>query len=661
MFDANDATLEAGNLGVIVKESDVALAFRHESIKPKYWNTQMQNYAALTLAADTNFTAGETFKVDLVLLPFGSKGQDVCQNVLDVYQDSVVNPLTINVKTGTVVDDSFVPTVKAVDNVAEFTLTGGVAAKNTSGVNYAVKVTDFDILGNPLIQEYVDGQWVAYNYSTELGYDGYSVEYEDNSLAYSFVFTQTDATEGRTFRVIKPKDANVNYYVNGKSVKSVNVKAGQTVERPTDAELGVIGHKILGFYSDAAGIHEYAFGQYLTEDINIYVEVSDVLHFTAEQLGTFKATFADSKKVEDGVLALGTEKTCVNMYLYRRDLNINLGEAEFLTLEIPSSTNVRSLHVKLLGTYLDAEGNKKTAEVTSQVENQGDWNNWNTTSYIISPNPSGTYTIDLTNVFLCDGSDIVSKYIAITGIMIFTDPVDNKSAQEVNIASIQGERPATHTVSYMAKGTVVKTEELGDGQKLNIPIDMDACVMGYEVQGYYRDAEYTIKYDFGNWITSDTTIYVKTSDTFYMSSSAVCTFSKSGAVSSVTMQEDGAAQIMGAGDVYVFKNGLSNIDVENQMLELKVKKANNVGVISMYLHGTYTKNGVSGTITDYSGDYWAAFTDTGQVDSEGYSIYTLDFANIKGVSWKTLTGFRIGAYSATELALDIQYVKAGGN
>ena len=41
--------------------------------------------------------------------------------------------------------------------------------------NYTVKIEGCTVLKAPKIQEYVNGEWVDYQYSTDIGFDGYAV------------------------------------------------------------------------------------------------------------------------------------------------------------------------------------------------------------------------------------------------------------------------------------------------------------------------------------------------------------------------------------------------------------------------------------------------------------------------------------------------------
>jgi hypothetical protein len=199
--DIMDARKDVGNFGVIVKDqkitvngesSDVGLAFLND-----FKGTL--NYGSLTLDSNVSFKAGDTISVDLVLLPFGIAGQEHCDNVRNVYNDTVVNALQTTATVGEVVQDTWLPTVKAENNVAEFTIVGGVS-ENTQEANYTVKIEGCTLLKTPKIQEYVNGAWVDYQYSTEIGFDGYAVACENETLTYSFVFRAKD--EGRTFRFV---------------------------------------------------------------------------------------------------------------------------------------------------------------------------------------------------------------------------------------------------------------------------------------------------------------------------------------------------------------------------------------------------------------------------------------------------------------------------
>lgn len=197
---------ETGNFGCIVKDysitvggakSDVGLAFLNDFRSNPHFGDL--NYGSLTLDRSVSFKKGDTISVDLILLPFGTIGQDDCNNVVNVYRDSVENALELTAAVGIAGADTWIPTMVAEDNVAEFTLKGGTS-QGTPEVNYAIKVQGFDKLAVPKIYEKVNGTWVPYSFATELGYDGYGILCENEKLTYTFVFTQNAA--GRTFKVV---------------------------------------------------------------------------------------------------------------------------------------------------------------------------------------------------------------------------------------------------------------------------------------------------------------------------------------------------------------------------------------------------------------------------------------------------------------------------
>lgn len=156
------------------------------------------NEARLTLdLGEVTLKAGDTINVNMILLPWGSqltpKGN--IDSVLQVRQDTCLAPITVTPVVGEVIADAYLPCIKAVDNTAEFTLTGG---EN----NMAVRVYGFDGYEKPVIEEKVNGKWVTFNVASDTnGYDGYGVYYDgDGTYSYAFIVSMNDG-EARTFRV----------------------------------------------------------------------------------------------------------------------------------------------------------------------------------------------------------------------------------------------------------------------------------------------------------------------------------------------------------------------------------------------------------------------------------------------------------------------------
>ncbi len=192
---------EGGNFGLIVKNhfitvngkaSDLGLAFYNGRIKR---GGKYVNRGSLTLAANTTFAVGDKITVNAILLPYGSVGQTSCDNVKKVYRDSVANALSVTAQTGTVVFDEYIATIKASRyGTAEFTLGGGATAESVNGVNYAIKVTGIKKLGKLKVEKKNSaGEWESVELASVSGFDGYSAEYENGTMSYSFVVNKTAA------------------------------------------------------------------------------------------------------------------------------------------------------------------------------------------------------------------------------------------------------------------------------------------------------------------------------------------------------------------------------------------------------------------------------------------------------------------------------------
>ena len=157
---------------------------------------------------------GDKFTINAILLPWGSfqsiydgsNGKAPDQNVRDVRQNSILDPLKATaVENCTVMDSTFLPKVRSTDGKsATFTLSGG---EN----NVTVRAYGFDMLTVPKIYELKNGEWVEYVVSSidtpdgeghSHPYDGYMVQYDrDGTFSYSFVTTLT-GDEARTFKIV---------------------------------------------------------------------------------------------------------------------------------------------------------------------------------------------------------------------------------------------------------------------------------------------------------------------------------------------------------------------------------------------------------------------------------------------------------------------------
>ena len=154
------------------------------------------NYGRLTFdLGEVTLKAGDEITINMILMPWGSQNtaKDDISNVLNVRNDTCLNPIKVDVKTGSLLSDVYMPQIKAEGEVAEFTLSG---ADN----NMAIRVYGFASYEKPVIEEYVNGAWVTYDVASKNGYDGYMAHY-DGDGTYSFSFIVDMSNGARTFRV----------------------------------------------------------------------------------------------------------------------------------------------------------------------------------------------------------------------------------------------------------------------------------------------------------------------------------------------------------------------------------------------------------------------------------------------------------------------------
>ncbi len=187
------------NMALVIK--DYAITVGGEAYTGGFLTSNIRdgslNYARLTLdLGEVTLKAGDEININLILLPWGSQltPADDISSVLQVREDTGIDPIKAEVKTGTLVADPYMTHIKAEGETAEFTLSGATS-------NMTVRVYGFRDYAKPVIEEYVNGEWMAYNTASEKnGYDGYMVHYDgDGTYSFSFVVDMTNGA--RTFRV----------------------------------------------------------------------------------------------------------------------------------------------------------------------------------------------------------------------------------------------------------------------------------------------------------------------------------------------------------------------------------------------------------------------------------------------------------------------------
>lgn len=173
------------------------------------------NKIALSLNLDdVVLKAGDSFTLNMILLPWGSQESDYTDgdiNVRQVRENTLLNPLTITSETDTVIESVYVPKVRSADGEsATFTLEDGCN-------NIAVRAYGFKKLTVPTLYELIDGKWVKVELSSATTpdksgyyhhYDGYMIHYDgDGTYSYSFVTNMKNGEE-RTFKLDASQEVN---------------------------------------------------------------------------------------------------------------------------------------------------------------------------------------------------------------------------------------------------------------------------------------------------------------------------------------------------------------------------------------------------------------------------------------------------------------------
>ncbi len=204
------------NMALMVKDSYITVNGQPYNgrfvLKNTYFNNM--NYGALTLdLGAVTLKKGDVLSLNAVLLPWGDPDDTEITNVLNVRNDSCVNPYRVTVTEGINVSEPFLPSVRAEMGSAEFTLSGG-------DNHAAVRIYGFDSYTIDGLYELVDGEYVKYDTSTH-GYDGYQVYYDEDGT-YSFAYNiDMSAGKPRTFRIMQtgtPGDVNGDGIINGRDI-----------------------------------------------------------------------------------------------------------------------------------------------------------------------------------------------------------------------------------------------------------------------------------------------------------------------------------------------------------------------------------------------------------------------------------------------------------
>ncbi|MBQ7541981.1 MAG: hypothetical protein IJT44_06795 [Clostridia bacterium] len=186
------------SFGLIVRSSAVRIGGAENGV-PLCLRTESKSdltVGSLTLDAKAlTFMPGDSIRLELVLLPWGTGLETHDDNVRAVREDSALHPVRVTAQTGSVIGDSILPHLRCENNEAQFTLTGGRG-------NTAVRVDGFTRADLPRIERQTADGWQRVSLSSANGYDGYTVHYNaDGTYGFSFVYTAASPADAYTFRL----------------------------------------------------------------------------------------------------------------------------------------------------------------------------------------------------------------------------------------------------------------------------------------------------------------------------------------------------------------------------------------------------------------------------------------------------------------------------
>ena len=225
-MDNYTSTSQQGYVNLSFLIYDAEFIIGGEKAEPQFLLVNYYNYLTLSLNLDeVTFKAGDTFTINAIVMPWGSQESVYDSNefapdwnVRAVRENSLLNRVhAVPEENAEEIESVFVPKVRSTNGKqATFTLKGGYKNKSAElgNHNIAVRIYGFERITAPVIEEFVDGEWVVYEvnsirtpdaYGNAHSYDGYCI-YKDPDGTYSYSFV-VDMTEGvdRKFRVSADK------------------------------------------------------------------------------------------------------------------------------------------------------------------------------------------------------------------------------------------------------------------------------------------------------------------------------------------------------------------------------------------------------------------------------------------------------------------------
>lgn len=258
------------NLAFLVANSEFIIG--GEKVTPNFVLADLGGTLSISLDyEEITLKKGDRITINCILLPWGSQetiydgsnGLAADQNVRDVRQNSILDPLKADaVADCEVIDTVYVPMLRTTNGKsAEFTLSGGHE-------NCAVRIYGFDLMTVPKIYELIDGKWIdykvasayySYNHETSQKYDGYGISYDgDGTFSYSFVAKMDNGAE-RTFKIVADKEFKNWSEITNSDVVNAYIDPASKYSASQNAfvfHVDFINSVKNAFNSTSAGMHE---------------------------------------------------------------------------------------------------------------------------------------------------------------------------------------------------------------------------------------------------------------------------------------------------------------------------------------------------------------------------------------------------------------------
>lgn len=188
------------NFAMLIKDSDIIIDGTEQNIAFAVRDSSSKSLTSGSLTLDAeeiNFKPGDSIKLNLVLLPWGTGTEEDDSRVRAVREDSLIKPVKVTALTGEAEEDALVPTVRAENGVAEITVTGGR--------NYnVVRFNGYEKLECPEIYVKNGDVWERASVNSVNGYDGYTVHYnEDGTYGFSFTYMTDSPDTVHSFKIVQ--------------------------------------------------------------------------------------------------------------------------------------------------------------------------------------------------------------------------------------------------------------------------------------------------------------------------------------------------------------------------------------------------------------------------------------------------------------------------